>query len=283
MEKKIINFTPTGTQTTRQNSYAPLTPSEIVEEVHEAYTVGITCVHVHARDEQLENTYKKTIYRDILEGIRKHCPDLAICVSLTGRLFPEFEKRSEVLELKPDMGSLTMSSINFPRQASVNEPDIILRLIEKMHSFGVIPEIECFDSGMLNYAKYLASKKLLEPPFYVNVIFGNMYNAQVDLATVSSILCNKLDNSLMCFGGIGNQQAKANALGLMYANGVRVGLEDNLYIEDKIKATNLKLLSRVHSLMHSLNYDLLKPHEFMALGYKNKKPNDTKINHSRKE
>lgn len=283
MEKKIINFTPTGTQTTRQNSYAPLTPSEIVEEVHEAYELGITCVHVHARDEKLENTYKKTVYREIVEGIRSHCPDLAICVSLTGRMFPEFEKRSEVLELKPDMGSLTMSSINFPKQASINEPDIILRLIEKMHSFGVIPEIECFDSGMLNYAKYLASKKLLEPPFYVNVIFGNMYNAQVDLATVSSILCNKLDNSVMCFGGIGSQQLKANTLGLMYANGVRIGLEDNLYLEDKFKTTNIQLLNRMHSLIAHLNYDILTPSEFMALGFKNKKPNVKETSYSWKE
>jgi uncharacterized protein (DUF849 family) len=271
MDKKIINFTPTGTQTTRENSYAPLTPSEIVEEVHEAYTIGITSVHVHARDSNLENTYDKNVYREIIEGIRKHCPDLSICVSLTGRLFPEFEKRSEVLELKPDMGSLTMSSINFPRQASINEPDIILRLVEKMHRFGVIPEIECFDSGMLNYAKYLVGKKLLEPPYYVNVIFGNLYNAQLDLPTVASIVTNKIGNSLMCFGGIGNQQLKANALGLMYADGVRVGLEDNLYFTDKTKATNIKLLSRVHNLISQLGYEIIRPNEFMALGFKNKK------------
>ena len=130
---KIINFAPTGTQTNKDNSFAPLTPNEIIEEVHEAYELGITLTHIHARDPiTLDNTYKKNVYREIIEGIRKHCPDLCICVSLTGRLFPEFEKRSEVLELLPDMGSLTMSSLNFPRGASVNEPDMILKLIEKM-------------------------------------------------------------------------------------------------------------------------------------------------------
>ena len=65
MNNKIINFTPTGTQTTRENSYAPLTPNEIIEEVHEAYELGITLTHIHARDPiTLENTYKKEVYRD---------------------------------------------------------------------------------------------------------------------------------------------------------------------------------------------------------------------------
>ena len=111
---KIINFTPTGTQTTRDNSLAPLLPNEIIEEVHSANEVGISIVHLHARDEETKNTYKKEVYQKIIEGIKKHCPDLLICVSLTGRNFPELEKRTEVLQLYPDMGSLTMSSLNFP-------------------------------------------------------------------------------------------------------------------------------------------------------------------------
>ena len=97
--KKIINFTPTGTQTTRENSFAPLLPNEIIEEVHQAYELGITLTHIYARDtKDFSNTYKKSVYSKIIEGIRKHCPNLCICVSLTGRHFPEFEKRSEVLE-----------------------------------------------------------------------------------------------------------------------------------------------------------------------------------------
>jgi uncharacterized protein (DUF849 family) len=107
---RIINFTPTGTQTTRDNSFAPLLPNEIIEEVHSANEVGISIVHLHARDEETNNTYKKEVYQKIIEGIKKHCPELLICVSLTGRNFPELEQRSEVLQLLPDMGSLTMSS-----------------------------------------------------------------------------------------------------------------------------------------------------------------------------
>jgi len=268
---KIINFTPTGTQTTRENSFAPLLPNEIIEEVHQAYELGITLTHIHARDPiDLSNTYKRSVYSEIIEGIRKHCPNLCVCVSLTGRHFPEFEKRSEVLELYPDMGSLTMSSINFPKAASVNEPNMILKLIEKMDEYGVIPEIECFDSGMLNYTNYLINKGVLKGPHYINVILGNIYNSQTNLLDISSILYNKPKNSTMCVGGIGKEQLKSNLMGLMYFDGLRVGLEDNLYYSDKQLTTNIALLKRVHSLFEILDYTLITPKEFQNMGFKNK-------------
>jgi uncharacterized protein (DUF849 family) len=276
--KKIINFTPTGTQTNRENSRAPLLPNEIIEEVHHAYEMGITMVHIHARDpKDFSNTYKKDVYQPIIEGIRKHCPNLAICVSLTGRLHPEFEKRSEVLELKPDMGSLTMSSINFPKSASVNEPEMILKLIEKMNQYGVIPEIECFDSGMVNYTNYLIKKGILKGPHYMNIIFGNIYNAQIDTATLSSITNNLPPNTKVCFGGIGKDQLNSNILGLIYADGVRIGLEDNLYIKNKELTTNLELLSRMHKIMEQMELSILTPLEFKQLGYGNKRNNDIRI------
>jgi hypothetical protein len=277
MGKKIINFAPTGTQPTKQNSNAPLSPSKIVEEVHFAFELGITMVHIHARDEDFQNTWKPDIYQKIIDGVRKYCPGLSICVSLTGRHFPEFEKRSAVLELMPDMGSLTMSSINFPKAASINEPEMIIKLIEKMDEYGVIPEIECFDSGMLNYTNYLINKGVLKGPHYINVILGNLYNAQTDVASVASILVNKPKNSIMCLGGIGKEQLKANMLGLMYADGVRIGLEDNLYYNNRSLATNGELLQRIHEMFSHLDLEVMTPKEFKTLGYANK------INHSRKE
>jgi uncharacterized protein (DUF849 family) len=209
--------------------------------------------------------------------VRKYCPGLSICVSLTGRHFPEFEKRSAVLELMPDMGSLTMISINFPKAASINEPEMIIKLIEKMDEYGVIPEIECFDSGMLNYTNYLINKGVLKGPHYINVILGNLYNAQTDVASVASILVNKPKNSIMCLGGIGKEQLKANMLGLMYADGVRIGLEDNLYYNNRSLATNGELLQRIHKMFSHLDLEVMTPEEFKTLGYANK------INHPRKE
>lgn len=269
--KKIINFTPTGTQTTRDNSYAPLLSNEIIDEVHRANELGISIVHLHARDENtLKNTYKKETYQKIIEGIKKYCPELLICVSLTGRNFPKLEQRTEVLQLYPDMGSLTMSSINFPTGTSINQPEMILSLIETMDKYGVQPEIECFDSGMLNYTNYLISKNVLKPPYHINIILGNIYNGQCDLATLASLKSMIPLDSYTCLGGIGSQQLKSNIYGLLDFDGVRIGLEDNLYYKDKEKTTNIEQLTRLHRIMNELDIINYKPTELRELGYGNK-------------
>jgi len=268
---RIINFTPTGTQTTRENSFAPLLPNEIIEEVHSANELGISIVHLHARDEEtLNNTYKKETYQKIIEGIKKHCPDLLICVSLTGRNFHELEKRTEVLQLYPDMGSLTMSSLNFPSGASINQPETIISLIKEMDKYGVQPEIECFDSGMLNYTNYIISKNILKPPYHINVILGNIYNGQCDFGTLSTIKSNLPTNSYTCLGGIGSQQLKSVTYGLLDFDGIRIGLEDNLYYKDKEKTTNIELLKRVCRIMDELDMTHYTSGELRKKGYGNK-------------
>jgi 3-keto-5-aminohexanoate cleavage enzyme len=273
--KKVINFTPTGTQPTRENSYAPLLPNEIIESVHEANELGISTVHLHARDEEtLKNTYKKEVYQKIMEGIKKHCPDLLICVSLTGRNFPELEKRSEVLQLHPDMGSLTMSSLNFPSGASINQPETIMGLIQEMDKYGVQPEIECFDTGMLNYANYLISKNILKTPYHINVILGNIYNGQCDFGTLSSIKSNLPANSYTCLGGIGSQQLRSTTYGLLDFDGIRIGLEDNLYYKGKEKTTNIDLLKRAHRIMGELDMTHYTSNELKEKGYGNRLTNN---------
>ena len=185
--KIIINFCPTGMVPTKSlTPHVPISPSEIIEQTHEAYEIGITIAHLHAREEDGVPTYKKSIYQEIFEGVRKHCPDLIICGSSSGRNFPEFEKRSGVIELKPDMCSLTLSSLNFSKQASTNSPDMIQALADKMNSYGVIPELECFGLGMINYGNFLIEKGILKGPFYWNLLFGNIAGMQANLLQIGT-------------------------------------------------------------------------------------------------
>lgn len=164
MDNLIVNFTPTGMIPTKEMTpFVPITISEIVENVHEADEIGITMVHLHARDELSgEPTYKKEIYAEIIEGIRKYAPELVICVSLSGRTFCKLEQRADPLylegNLKPDMGSLTLSSLNFNRIASKNSPQMIQDLATIMKERRIMPELEAFDMGMINYANYLEKK-----------------------------------------------------------------------------------------------------------------------------
>jgi len=252
----IINFTPNGMIPTKEMTpHVPISVSEIVEDVHRATEIGITMVHLHARNEITgEPTYKGEVYGDIIAGIRSFAPDLIIGVSLSGRGIKEFEHRAEPLQLegdlKPDMGSLTLSSLNFNRVASVNDPEMIQKLANEMKVKGVLPELEVFDLGMVNYAKYLISKELLQGPYYFNLLFGNAACAQPDLLHTGMLTRDLPEDSYWSFAGIGDAQLMMNSLAIAAGGGVRVGLEDTIWY-DKARtrlATNSDLLKRIHML-----------------------------------
>lgn len=269
----IINFTPTGMIPTKDMTpHVPTSINEIVEEVHEATEIGITAVHLHARDEHTgEPTYKAQIYRNIIEGIRKFSRDLVLCVSLSGRTFKEFEKRSEPLQLdgdlKPDMGSLTLSSVNFNRLASVNSPRMILSLAETMKSRGILAELEAFDAGMINYAKYLDKKGFLESPHYFNLLLGNIACAQADLLHLGIMIRDLPPNSYWSAAGIGDAQLMMNSVAIASGGGVRVGLEDNIwYDRERTRlARNTDLLKRIHNLAYANERKIMQPQEFRTL------------------
>ena len=126
---------------------------------------------------------------------------------------------------------------------------------------------------MLYYTNYLIEKGILANPLYINVIFGNLFNAQPDLVTVSSILHHLPQNAKTCFGGIGVHPLKATVLGLLEVDGVRVGLEDNLYLHGRERATNAQLLTRTHALMEPLGYSCMSSTAFKQLGYGNRTVN----------
>ncbi|MFC2067625.1 3-keto-5-aminohexanoate cleavage protein [Chloroflexota bacterium] len=269
----IINFTPTGMiPTKKMTAFVPVSVQEIVEEIHEAVEIGITMVHLHARDKRTgEPTYKAEVYAELISGIRKFCGDLIVCVSLSGRNFQKFEERADPLklegELKPDMGSLTLSSVNFNEHASVNSPDMVQALAREMKSLGILPELEAFDAGMINYAKYLEKKGLLEPPHYFNLILGNIACAQADLLHTGVMLRDLPANSLWCLGGVGDYQLMINAVGVATGGGVRVGLEDNIwYDRGRTRlAHNSEFIRRIHRFAGDNERKIMPPGELRRL------------------
>lgn len=272
MDPLIINFTPTGMIPTKKlTPHVAVSPAEIIEQVIAAYEMGITMAHLHARDEEGVPTYKASVYRDIFEGIHRYCPDLLICASLSGRNFPELEKRTEVLQLKPDMGSLTLSSLNFSKTASVNSPETILGLIRAMDEHGAKPELECFDAGMINYAHYLIKKGLIRPPFYFNLLFGNLASTQAEIAHIGLMIRDLPDQSYWALAGLGQTQLSMNTLAIAFGGGVRVGVEDNIWYDSQRskKATNLELLQRIHRLAAEFERPIMKPEELGHAGFYN--------------
>ena len=258
--------------TKEMTPYVPISVSEIVEDVHEACELGISMVHLHARDPLSgKPTFKAEIYGEIIAGIRKFSPQLIICVSLSGRDFTEFEKRAEPLEidgnLKPDMGSLTLSSVNFNKQASVNEPGMIQALALRMKERGISPELEAFDAGMINYARYLEHKSMISPPHYFNLLFGNIACAQADLLHAGVMINDLPARSLWSMAGIGDSQLPINSVAIAMGGGVRVGLEDNIYF-DKTRSRlvrNGELVRRIHRIAREFERQIMPPEELRPL------------------
>jgi len=254
-EPLIINLAPTGMVPTRAMSpHVPLQPDEIVKDVLACAEIGISMVHVHARDLDGVPAWDKDIYARIIGGIRERRPELIIGVSCSGRNFPAFEQRSAVLDLdgdlKPDTASLTLASLNFGSQASVNSPEMVQALAARMVERGILPELEIFDLGMANYARYLVDKGKLPGALYANLLFGNIATAQADLLSIGAVVASLPPSTVWSLAGIGSDQIPICAVAAASAPGVRVGLEDNLWMDGGRKrlATNSDLVRRVHDL-----------------------------------
>ena len=145
-------------------------------------------MHLHARDEDGDPTWEREIYARIVGAVRDKSPDVVINVSTSGRTWSEVERRADCLalddDLKPDLASLTLSSLNFLTQASVNSPDTIHALAQIMLDRGIVPELELFDFGMVNYVHVLRRKGLLPGPVVANLFFGNVAGMQATLGEI---------------------------------------------------------------------------------------------------
>lgn len=252
MTNLIINLAPTGNTPTRgKTPWVPLTPEAIIKEILRCAPLGMSMVHLHARDDQGRPASDQATWIKIISGIRKELPDLILVASTSGRFFPEPEARTSALflprEVRPDMASLTLGTVNFREGVNVNNLDLIIRLLECMETQEIKPELEIFDLGMLHLAHYLIGKGHLRPPYYFNLILGHLFGAQPTLPHLGVLLSELPENSCCCLGGIGFQQVTMNGAGILFADGVRVGLEDSLWWDENKteKADNYRLLERI--------------------------------------
>ncbi len=268
MRNLIVNLAPTGMIPTKEMTpHVPVTPEEIVGDVLQCARLGASMAHIHARDEKGIPTYRPEIFRDIITAIRRENSSLIITATTSGRTYNEYEKRSAVLDLtgeaKPDMASLTLSSVNFNKVASINSPDMIAALAKKMQENDIKPELEVFDLGMINFARYLIRKGLLEPPYYFNILLGNIAAAQAKLLHLGLLVSELPEDSIWSVAGIGDAQCRMNAIGIIAGDGVRVGLEDNVWFDEGRTqlATNAMLLERIATMARVLGREIASPLE----------------------
>ncbi len=270
MSRKIIlNACITGMVPTRElTPYVPLTPEEIAIVADNVIKLGVSVLHIHPRDEDGKPTWRKDIYKDIIGRIRKKHKDVVISVSTSGRLWSDFERRSECLELdgkyKPDLASLTTGSLNFISSASMNDPEMIKKLAQKMMERGIKPEIEAFEPGMVEMAKYLMKKGIVNSTSpYFNLFLGSLGTAPLSAAMMAAYLSVLPQGAVWSVGGVGQYQLDANLMALAMGGNVRVGIEDNLFFDrdKKILASNEMLVSRLAKMITDMELSIATPND----------------------
>jgi 3-keto-5-aminohexanoate cleavage enzyme len=254
-EPLIINAAITGMVPRRADvPHVPVTPEQIVEDAVACVDAGASILHVHARHPDESPAWEKEAYAAFIPAIRRLRPEAIICVSTSGREVAELERRADVLDLegdaKPDMASLTLGSLNFRREASVNAPETIVALAERMAARGIRPELEVFDTGMAYLAHELTVRGVLEPPLYANLLLGNVNTAPATAQSLAALAAALPAGTTWAAGGIGAFQLPMNAISVFVGGHVRTGLEDNpsLDAERRRPATNPGLVARVVEL-----------------------------------
>lgn len=264
----VINLAMTGMVPTRKdNAHVPITPEEIAADAQRCFEAGARILHVHARGASEEPTYHKEVFAEAIRKIRASVPEAILCVTTSGRLYKAFEERSDSLDLdgdlKPELASLTLGSLNFPKQASVNEPEMIVRLAGRMVERGIVPELEIFDFGMLDYAHFLIGRGVLKPPFVFNLLLGSLGTLAATPHNLALLVERLPAGAFWCAAGIGRFQYPINVLGVAMGGNVRTGLEDNLFMDDEKRdpASNERLVRRVATVAQAMGRPIATPEE----------------------
>src|SRR5690554_6906830 len=174
MNPLIITTALTGAETTRANQpNLPITPEEQALTARECFEAGSSVLHLHVREDDGAPSQRLERFRESIERIRKAVPEMIIQISTGGAVGVPFEERMAPLKLKPDMATLNAGTLNFGDEVFVNSPKDIVRLAEYFKEVGVAPEIEVYESGMIDYVAKLVKKEIIvHHPLHIQFVLG---------------------------------------------------------------------------------------------------------------
>jgi len=229
----------------RDNPALPVTPSEQIESTHQAFEAGATLVHIHVRNPDETPSSDPELFRQVMLGVRKHCPGMIVQFSTGGRGRSPAE-RSAALDLKPDMASLSTGSVNFPSIVYENQPPLVNELAGKMKTFGVKPEIEIFDLSHIHGARRLVDEGLMDGHAHLQYVLG-VKNAMPAHRHLLEILVAEgkrvFSEGTWTAAGIGRHQREVGEWAVELGGHVRTGLEDNIRItKDRLASSNAELV-----------------------------------------
>ncbi|MDW8281482.1 MAG: 3-keto-5-aminohexanoate cleavage protein [Myxococcales bacterium] len=255
----IITAAIVGAETTReQNPYLPLTPEELGEEAARCAAAGATVIHLHVRDEQGRASQDTERFRAAIRAIRARC-DVIIQTSTGGAVGMSVEERCGPLRLsgadRPEMATLNVGTINFGDDIFVNRRPDTMDIARRIRAAGLHPEVEIYDLSHIEIAAELVRHELLQPPLHVQFVLGVRGALGASLRNLELLVQRLADLPgpvSWAVAGIGRHQLPMVEAGARLGGHVRVGLEDNIYLDKGVLAQgSAPLVARAAELVRA--------------------------------
>ncbi|MCH3964390.1 MAG: 3-keto-5-aminohexanoate cleavage protein [Clostridium sp.] len=264
MDKLIITAAICGAEVTKeQNPGVPYSVEEIAGEAESAYRAGASIIHLHVRKEDGTPTQDRDIFKECIDAIRGRCSDVIIQPSTGGAVGMDNDERLGPVYLKPEMASLDCGTMNFgDNDIFVNREDTIKYFAEKMNEMDVKPEIEVFDRGMIDTALRLQGMGYFKCPLHFNLVMGVRGGIGATLRDLAFMAGSIPYGSTYTVTGVGRYQFPLAAMAIAAGGNVRVGFEDNVYIEKGVPAkSNGEMVEKVVRLAGEIGREIAAPQE----------------------
>ena len=270
-----------GGDTTGVSPFVPVTPAQIAAEALAARAAGAAIVHIHVRDPDTGKPSRDLrLYKEVVDRVRASGSDVLINLttgagarflpsaedpnrnSLDGMAKPE-ERMRHVLELKPDICSLDVATMNFGAHAFVNIPQHIAAIAEAVLSAGVTPELEVFDLGHVALTSHLHARGVFgKKPLWMQICLGVPWGAPATTEAMLAMKQSLPSGALWSAFGIARHEFAMAAQAVILGGHVRVGLEDNLYLKAGALSTgNAPLVERAAAIVRDLGEDVATPQQ----------------------
>jgi uncharacterized protein (DUF849 family) len=270
--------------TTHRSELVPVTPAQIADAALEAAHAGAAIVHLHVRNPDTGGPSRDpALYGEVVERIRSS--DTDVVINLTAGMGGDLvlggvekplppspdgtdmagatERLAHIAELRPEICTLDCGTMNFAEGDYVmtNTPSMLREMARQVQALGVRPEIEVFDTGHLVFAKQLLAEGLLDDPMLIQLCLGIPYGAPDDPGTLLAMVNQLPPGCVFSAFSIGRMQLPYVAMAALAGGNVRVGLEDNIWLDRGVKATNGALVERAVTILEAMNARVLSPAE----------------------
>lgn len=279
--KVMLTAAVTGAgDTTGKSSHVPVTPKEIAEAAIESAKAGATVAHIHARDPKTGGiSHQVDHYREIVDRIRESETDVIVNITSGGGgdFIPSLDtpaaggdgtdiqtpeqRHKPVGELLPEMCTLDCGTTNFGNMIYMSPTDWLREQAKLVQQSGVKPELECFDTGHLRFANQLVKEGLIDGDPMLQFCLGIPWGAAADVETINYLRSRLPENAHWSAFGIGRMQLPIAEETAIRGGNVRVGLEDNLYLEKGVFARNDQLVEKAANMLQANNIEIMKPEE----------------------